>query len=226
MLNKRTSQIGTISNSTTDFPNLTGYRGDTIGPEIRKIRAGYICPEVFNRIKFGRIRRQIFSCQPFSLFHNIFLRTFTSMRRKPIPNKYHLFLKMFSQTAYKYFYLSTLYCSGQKPHEKANSFTRNISCQNRNSRKSFPIICSNNYGRLSFWCPCSSDRRSFGKTAFVEKNQGSSYSLGFFLIQVHLYLRHLRTASSFFSLACLSGFWQLQPIEPRSFHMCPGWYST
>lgn len=215
-----------ISNLTANFANLMSNGVNASCSEIRKICSRNIRPKIFNRIKFRRIRRKPLICKPTILFHNIPLCAVTPMRWQPVPKQYYLFPEMLTQAADKYLNLGASYAPRQEPQKKSNFFSVSIRCQNCYSREVFPCKGSNYNGSYSFGRPSSSDRGLFGKTTFIKKCQNRTYSSGFFFIRGHLYLSQLRVAFSSFSFARLTGLWQLQPIEPSSFQICPGWYST
>ena len=124
MFEKSTAQIVMTSNIAGNLANLLCNRVEIFCPETREVSTRNICPVIFNRIKFRRIRRQIFGYQPRFLFHNIPLSHSTSMSRQPVPKQYYFFSEMLSQIAYKYFNLSAFNGAGQETHKEANSFPK------------------------------------------------------------------------------------------------------
>lgn len=89
------------------------------------------------------------------------------------------------------------------------------SCQSSDDRDVVPVEVKLDDRCLPLGCPGTHTRGPLADARFVDKDDQSSLSLGFFLRAGHLLRFQLRTTSSLRSIARLSGFCGLKPSEPR-----------
>ena len=89
-----------------------------------------------------------------------------------------------------------------------------------------PVEIERQLRGLSLGCPRARDGRAFAQSTFIYENDGSAFAAGFFFSAGHVYRFQRAMAFSSRSAARPSGFWQLHPIRPKSFHTCAGWQRT
>ncbi len=80
--------------------------------------------------------------------------------------------------------------------------------------------------RLTAASPRSNSVRPFREATLVDKDDGSGFPRGFFLMRGHSTRFQRAMASSFRSIARPVGRWQLQPMRTRNLHTCALWYRT
>ena len=86
-----------------------------------------------------------------------------------------------------------------------------------------PVEIERQLRGLPFGSPRPRDRRALAQSAFIDENDGPVFVTGFFFRAGQVYRFQRAMASSSRSAARPSGFWQLHPIRPKSFHTCAGW---
>lgn len=218
------AQSGAMTHAASDPLRLVAHLLEALADEVRhQIGARQMGPEVFHRVEFGRVGRQVFHCQPGSLLPQIGLDVATAMRRQPVPQQNCLSsLEMMFQGSQVIEDLWLLDRAGVKSQAKPNSTSRRRGYQTGDGRQPLPIEWHDNDRCVSPRPPRASHRRTLGKAAFIQENQQGTRVTRFFLIRGQRYFSQRRMAVSSRSRARRSGRWQLQPNRPKSFHTWPG----
>ena len=86
VLQERFSQVGTTPNSAGSLACLTTDRPEILANELGHVRPRQVAPEVFRRVEFRCIRRQIFECEP-RLLRNPGLDLIATMGGQPVPQQ-------------------------------------------------------------------------------------------------------------------------------------------
>src|SRR5215207_7404812 len=177
------------------------------------------CPQIFDGIEVGRMRRQKgyldVSCQPIE----IVAHQAAAMRFQTIPNHQQRLLEMGLERFQKPHDFLFLDAALVQPEQTIGAR------EPGNDRDVIPVEVELDDGSLPLGRPGAHARGALADARLVHEDDQPPLSLGFFLRAGQVLRFQLRTASSSRSMARLSGFCTLKPKAPRSRQICvwPNW---
>lgn len=139
-----------------------------------------VCPNVFNRIKFGCIAGKTVDMETFIFFQKCF-NIHSFMNGAAVPYENHLFSQMPQQIAEKSDNLMTRDVMGMESDIQAKSSATRRDCKAANGRHLFMAVTVTEDWRFTRRSPGLTDNRYEQEPALVEKCQMGPKFLGFFL---------------------------------------------
>ena len=175
-----------------------------------------VCPDVFHRIQFRCVGRQVLHFQTALLIADELLCDCALVGRKPIPNHQDVPFDVAEQVLEKLDDL--LGADGlledlevEVPEGKASD-----------DREGLPIEVELEDRRLSRWRPSAPSVRPLAQAAFVYEDDRPAFFVSFFFISGQRLRFHSAIAASFRSRARPTGCCTLQFNCPRRRQTCPG----
>lgn len=179
---------------------------EVLADELGHVGPCEMTPEVFDRIQFGSVRRQVLDRQPRDLSGEMTLHVAASVSREAIPQQYDLAIAdMPLQSPQVRDDLRLLDRSAVQAKAQADAACRRGRDQAGDCRGALPVEWSDQDRRATAGRPGALHAGGFRKAAFVEKYDQRSGLTGLFLIRGQRWRIHLAIASSSRSRARCSG---------------------
>src|SRR5690242_2001528 len=175
-----------------------------------------VTPDIFYRIEFRSISRQILQMDLTTQASNKFPHQTTAMSRQSIPYDQQFRTDVPLQMLQKLDHLRAFDASRKEPEIEApdsNSGDR---------RKAFPVKGILQHGSFAARSPSANPVGAFAQTALIHKHYSAPLLLGFFFNSGQRTCFQRRMATSSRWMARPVGRWQLQPRERKIRHTCPG----
>lgn len=175
------AKILAVANSAGGFAGLLAHGVEVFADELGHVGSRQMAPEVFYRIEFRCIGRQVFDRQPVHLAVDPGLNFRSAMRRQSVPQQDHFSSTNMSLESFEVSQdFRLLDRSRLQPQTQTDSSGCGRRDQTGDGRQPFPVEWGNEDRRLSAWRPGSPHAGAFRKTTFIEENQQGFRQSGFF----------------------------------------------
>ena len=175
-----------------------------------------VCPDIFDRVQFWRVRWQVLRRQAAFLILDELLGDPTAMARKAVPNQQDVTLDVTEQVFQELDNLFGLDGAFEDLEVEVPV------CQAGDYRKSFPVEMKLEDGSLAARCPSAPPMGPLAQTTFVDEDDGSPFFLSFFLMSGQRRCCQSSIRASFRSNARPTGCCTLQLSCRRMRQTCPG----
>ena len=197
------TEVGTVPHPPRGFTRLFAHGSEIVADEVRQVGVREMAPEVFDRVQFRRVRRQVFHFQPGTLSLQVVLDLSSAMRRETVPQQNcPSALDVPFEAAQVGDDLLLFDRAGVEPQAQSDALCSRRGDQTRDGRHALPVERRYEDRRSALRSPCATYRWAFGKTAFIEENQDCTAIFCLFLICGQRCLSQRRIAGSLRSRAC------------------------
>lgn len=198
------------------LPGRPAQLGEVLWAEVRQFMLFAVTPDVFHRIEFGRVSRQILQMDVPTLSGYKLAHQATAVDGQAVPNNQQPEANVPLEVFQELDYLRSL----DAPREKAE-----VEIPEGNpshGRKALPVEGVLQDRSLAARSPSADPVWALAQTALVHKHYGTLLSESLFFNSGQRTRFQRRIAGSSRWIARPVGRWQLQPKERKIRHTCPG----